>query len=109
MPLRILTENATFEEISRGLAAAEAVFESSGISHEDAMSSVLAAELWEMKGFPEEAMPSQKQQAAANVWFQADRAACETCCAGWPDDKVVRVTGAEALMDERLCLLGATF
>jgi hypothetical protein len=90
MPLRILTKNATSEEISRGLAAAEAVFGSSGISHEDAMGGVLAVELWEMKGFPEEAEPDEEEQLAAKIWFQADSAAWEACCAGWPEDEVVR-------------------
>ncbi|RWM39924.1 hypothetical protein [Mesorhizobium sp.] len=90
MPLRLVIENATAEELARGVAAAEAVFESSGISCEDAMSGMLAVELWDMKGFPEDAEPSEEQDAAATVWFKAERAACEACCVGWPEDKVVR-------------------
>lgn len=61
MPLRLVIENATAEELARGVAAAEAVFESSGISCEDAMSGMLAVELWDMKGFPEDAEPSEEQ------------------------------------------------
>lgn len=90
MPLRLVIENATFEELARGVAAAEAVFEASGISYEDAVNGMLAVELWDMKGFPEDAEPSEEEDAAATVWFKAERAACDACCAGWPADKVVR-------------------
>ncbi|MDG4881970.1 hypothetical protein [Mesorhizobium sp. WSM4884] len=93
MPLRLVIENATFEELARGVAAAEAVFEDSGISYEDAASGMFAVELWDMKGFPEDAEPTEDQDAAASVWLKAERAACEACCAGWPADKVVRAHG----------------
>ncbi|UVK47641.1 hypothetical protein BPNPMPFG_001243 [Mesorhizobium sp. AR07] len=89
MPLRLMIENATPEELARGIAAAAAVFASSGFSYNDAMSGVLAVELWEMKGCPDDTAPSADQDAAAGVWFQAERVACEACCAGWPDEKVV--------------------
>lgn len=90
MPIRLMIENAKPEELARGVAAAEAVFEGSGVSCEDSMSGMLAIELWDMKGFPESYEPSEEKQAAASVWFLAERAACEACCAGWPEDKVVR-------------------
>ncbi|TPL05817.1 hypothetical protein FJ938_14480 [Mesorhizobium sp. B2-4-14] len=90
MPLRLVIESASHEELARGVAAAEAVFQSSGISYEDAASGMLAVELWDMKGFPEDAEPTEEQDAAASVWFEAERAACEACCAGWSEDKVVR-------------------
>ncbi|WP_245475668.1 hypothetical protein [Mesorhizobium sp. M7A.F.Ca.US.006.01.1.1] len=54
------------------------------------MSGVLALELWDRKGFPVGEKPSEEEQAAASVWFLAERAACEACCAGWPEEKVVR-------------------
>ncbi|RWC64264.1 hypothetical protein [Mesorhizobium sp.] len=90
MPLRLVIENATPEGLSRGIAAAEAVFEGSGISYDDAMTGMLAIELWDMKGFPEGEAPSEEKQTAASVWFLAERAACEACCAGWPEERVVR-------------------
>jgi len=90
MPLRLTIENAKPEELARGIAAADAVFESSGISYDDAMHGILAMELWDIKGFPEGEAPSEEEQAAASVWFLAERAACEACCAGWPEEKAVR-------------------
>ncbi|MER9800905.1 hypothetical protein NKJ36_27990 [Mesorhizobium sp. M0142] len=33
---------------------------------------------------------SEDEQAAAGVWIKAERSACEACCAGWPEEKVVR-------------------
>ncbi|WP_027062846.1 hypothetical protein [Mesorhizobium loti] len=90
MTLRLCIERATTEELARGIAAAEAVFEGSGISYKDAMNGMLAVELWEMKGFPKDAAPSEEMDDKAGVWYEAERAACEACCAGWPEDKVVR-------------------
>ncbi|MER9330552.1 hypothetical protein NKJ26_17120 [Mesorhizobium sp. M0152] len=90
MPLRLVIEKTTFEELARGVAAAEAVFEASGISYEEAANGMLAVALWDMKGFPKDAEPTEDQNAAATVWFKAERAACEACCAGWPAEKVAR-------------------
>ncbi|MER9801862.1 hypothetical protein NKJ36_33275 [Mesorhizobium sp. M0142] len=59
MPLRLVIDEASSEEVARGIAAAEAVFEQSGISFEDAMNGMLAMELWDMKGFPKNAEPSE--------------------------------------------------
>ncbi|TIV59105.1 hypothetical protein [Mesorhizobium sp.] len=90
MPLRLVIENATSEELSRDIAAAQAVFARSGVSVEDAMSGMFALELWDLKGFPPNDEPGKEEDAAASVWFQAERAACEACSAGWPEDKAVR-------------------
>lgn len=90
MPLRLVIENASSEELARGVAAAEAVFASSGVSVDDPVNGMFAVELWDMKGFPDDGQPSQEEDAAASVWFQAERAACAACCADWPEDKVVR-------------------
>lgn len=89
MPLRLVIDGASWEELTRGVAAAEAVFERSGISIKDAMNGMFAVELWDMDGFPKDGEPTDQQRAAADVWFAAERAACEACCAGWPEDKVV--------------------
>ena len=90
MPLRLVIENATWEELCRGVAAAEAVFARSGVSMEDAMNGMLVADPWMKEKFPDRPQPSKEQEAAARIWFEAERAACEACCAGWPEDKVVR-------------------
>ena len=90
MTLRLYIDGATTDEIARGLAAAEAVFEGSGVSYEDAMDGMLAVALWEMKGFSKDAAPSEDMDIKAGVWYEAERAACEACCAGWAEDKVVR-------------------
>ncbi|TPI32621.1 hypothetical protein FJ414_21330 [Mesorhizobium sp. B3-1-6] len=90
MPLRLVIENATWEELCRGVAAAEAVFARSGISYEDAVNGMLAADPWMKEKFPDFPEPSKKQETAASVWYEAERAACQACCAGWPEDKVVR-------------------
>ncbi|UCI09525.1 hypothetical protein [Mesorhizobium sp. B1-1-8] len=83
-------ENAIWEELSRGVAAAEAVFARSGVSIEDAVSAMFAVDLWETDGLPKVKEPTEEQRAAAKVWFDAERAGCEACCAGWPEDKIVR-------------------
>lgn len=90
MTLRLYIEGANAAELARGLAAAEAVFEGFGISYKDAMGGMLAVELREMKGLPKDAVPSEDMDIKAGVWYEAERAACEACCAGWPEDKVVR-------------------
>ncbi len=92
MPLCLYIEDATTDELACGIAAAEAVFEASGISYQDAMKGMLAVECWEMKGCPKDAAPGEENDVAASVWHEADRAACEACCAGWPAEKVVRDT-----------------
>jgi hypothetical protein len=43
-----------------------------------------------IKGFPEGDEPSEEEQKAADAWLDANRAASEACCAGWPEDKVSR-------------------
>ncbi|QPC95118.1 hypothetical protein GA829_13725 [Mesorhizobium sp. INR15] len=93
MPLRLVIENATSKELARGVAAAKAAFERSGISIQDAMSGMLALELWDMKGFPEGEQPTEEEEAAAGVWFEAEREASEACCASWPEDKIVLAHG----------------
>jgi hypothetical protein len=90
MPLRLVIENATWEELCRGVAAAEAVFARSGISYQDAADGMLAADPWMKEKFPDFPEPTSEQEKAASVWYEAERAACQACCAGWPEDKVVR-------------------
>ncbi|MCV3206139.1 hypothetical protein OHD62_03670 [Mesorhizobium sp. YC-39] len=51
---------------------------------------MFAMEGWDIKGFPDDAEPSDDEKIAANVWAKAERAACEACCAGWPQEEVIR-------------------
>jgi len=90
MGLRLYIEGATTEELAAGIAAAEAVFERSGVFYKDAMNGMLAVGLWKMKGFPKDDAPSEDMDGKAGVWYEAERAACDACCAGWPQDKAVR-------------------
>ncbi len=87
MPLRLQIANASSEELARGVAAAEAVFGRSDVSIEDAVNGMFAVDLWMRDRFPDLPEPTKAQEAAARVWFEAERAACEACCAGWPADK----------------------
>jgi len=88
MPLRLEIANASWEELARGIAAAEAVFARSGISIEDAVSGMFAVDLWMIDRFPDLPPPTKAQEVAASTWFEAERAACEACRAGCPADNV---------------------
>jgi hypothetical protein len=72
MPLRLVIENATWEELSRGVAAAEAVFATSAISIEDAIGGMLAVDPWMREKFPDRPKPSKEQEAALSE-FKAQR------------------------------------
>jgi len=82
MELRLDIEGATPEETARGILAAQAVFDETGITAEDAASGMFALEGWDIKGFPEGEEPSEQEQKAADAWLEANRAACDACCAG---------------------------
>ncbi|RWE77598.1 hypothetical protein [Mesorhizobium sp.] len=90
MELRLDIEGATPEEIARGIKAAQAVFDDAGITAEEAAHGMFALEGWDIKGFPEGEKPSEQEQKAADAWLEANRAACDACCSGWPEDKVCR-------------------
>ncbi|MCH4559130.1 hypothetical protein [Mesorhizobium sp. USDA 4775] len=51
---------------------------------------MFTVDLWDTDGLPKGKEPTDEDRAAANVWLDAERAACEACCAGWPEDKIVR-------------------
>ncbi|RWQ79279.1 MAG: hypothetical protein EOS85_17275 [Mesorhizobium sp.] len=90
MELRLDVKGASPEEISRGIVAAQAVFERNGIQPDKAANGMFALEGWDIKGYPEGEEPSEEEDKAASVWFEAERAACEACCAGWPEEAKVR-------------------
>jgi len=90
MELRLNIEGATPEELARGVAAAEGVFERAGITPLQGAEGLFALEGWDIKGFPEDDKPTEDEDQAATIWMEADEAATTACCAGWPEDKVPR-------------------
>ncbi len=90
MELRLNIENATPEELARGIAAAEAVFARAGITALQGAEGLFALEGWDINGFPEDDKRTEDEDRAATVWLEADEAATTACCAGWPEDKIPR-------------------
>ncbi|ESZ05791.1 hypothetical protein X737_35535 [Mesorhizobium sp. L48C026A00] len=88
MELRLNIEDATPQELVRGIAAAETVFARAGITALQGAEGLFALEGWDIKGFPEDDKPTEDEDRAATVWLKADEAAATACCAGWPEDKV---------------------
>lgn len=85
MKLRLNLNEASPEEMARGIAAAEAVFADAGISAEEAADGMFALEAWDDQSFPEDDEPTEADDRAAAVWMDANKAALEACCAGWPE------------------------
>ncbi|WP_245261348.1 hypothetical protein [Mesorhizobium sp. L103C131B0] len=81
-------EDATPQELARGIAAAETVFARAGITALQGVEGLFALEGWDIKGFPEDDKPTEDEDRAATVWLEADEAAATACCAGWPAEKV---------------------
>ncbi|MCA0046298.1 hypothetical protein LB577_04930 [Mesorhizobium sp. B283B1A] len=72
MELRLNIEDATPEELARGIAAAEAVFARAGITTLQGAEGLFALEGWDIKGFPEDDKPTEDEDRAAAVWLEAD-------------------------------------
>jgi hypothetical protein len=87
MDLILTVRGASAEEKQRGVEAAKAVIEREGITAKEAAYGVFALEGWDDMGFPEDREPSEAEYAAADVWYKAEEAALEACCANWPDRK----------------------
>ncbi|MBZ9740958.1 MULTISPECIES: hypothetical protein [unclassified Mesorhizobium] len=87
MDLLLLMKGATPEEISRGIAAAQAVLDRAGITSLQAAEGMFALEGWDINGFPEDNEPSEMEHAAANLWMEASNAALDACCADWPEER----------------------
>jgi hypothetical protein len=88
---------ATPEERQRGVDAARAIIESSGLTAEEAADGSFAVEGWDEMGFPPDQEPSEDEYAAAEVWWAASNAAIKACCEGWPDEKRMQVSGLQLL------------
>jgi len=81
MFLTITVKGATPDEIARGLAAAQSVFDRAGVSALQAAEGRFAVERWEMDGFQDEI--SDENFRLMELWEEAEEAALEACCAGW--------------------------
>lgn len=77
-------DGASDADLARGLAAAHAVFTAAGITPAKGARGLFNRERWDVQGFPEDAEPSPEDLDAASAWDDADRAAAQACCAGWP-------------------------
>ncbi len=87
MDIRITVPAATADEIARGLAAAQAVFDKAGITAERAADARFALEGWDDAGFPDESYPDDEDFDFLHVWDEADEAAAAACCREWPEEK----------------------
>jgi hypothetical protein len=74
--LHLNIEGATWEEIERGISAAEAVFAREGVTAVDAAAGAQALDM-DAIGLP------RHRALQAAVWHKADEAAREACCAEW--------------------------
>ncbi|MBZ9662925.1 hypothetical protein LB523_28135 [Mesorhizobium sp. ESP-6-4] len=97
MDIMMDARGATPEEKQRGLAAARAVIEQSGLTAEEAAEGSFAVEGWDEMGFPPDQEPSEGEYAAAEIWWAASNAAIKACCEGWPDEKRMQVSGLQLL------------
>ncbi|MBZ9763975.1 hypothetical protein LB553_24265 [Mesorhizobium sp. CA8] len=97
MDIIMNARGATPEEKQRGLAAARAVIEQSGLTAEEAAEGSFAVEGLDEMGFPPDQEPSEDEYAAADVWWAASNAAIKACCEGWPDEKRMQVSGLQLL------------
>lgn len=72
---------ATTDEIARGLAAAQRVFDDAGVTPWRAAVALFDRDGWDIQEFREPA-PSRETFQQAEVWMTAEAAAHEVCCAG---------------------------
>lgn len=98
MDMLMNARGATPEEKQRGLDAAQAVLDRAGITADEAADGAHAVEDWDDMGSPDQE-PPEEVCAAADVWWEASKAAMEACCAGWPDEKRLHVNGLELVHD----------
>ncbi|NGN40178.1 hypothetical protein G6N74_03800 [Mesorhizobium sp. CGMCC 1.15528] len=85
MSITIHIPGAKPDEIVRGLLAAQAVFDTAGVTPLQAAEADFDMEGWDIQGFQGEAPDNSD---ICDVWREADLAAVLACCEGWPKDKV---------------------
>lgn len=98
MDLVLSVPGASPEEIARGIAAAEAALERAGFTAEEAADGAFALEGWDINGFPEDGLDDRAGDAA-HAWGEANAAALEACCAGWPEERKPIDVDLELLID----------
>ncbi|TIP26223.1 MAG: hypothetical protein E5X67_21410 [Mesorhizobium sp.] len=86
MTITIHVAGAQPEDIVRGLLAAQSVFDRAGVTPDLAATARFIVEGWDIRGFPNPA--PEAELAICNVWDEADQAAVEACCVGWPADRI---------------------
>ncbi|PTE12115.1 hypothetical protein [Mesorhizobium helmanticense] len=104
MDMLMNARGATPEERQRGIEAAKAVLNRAGMTAEEAASGAFAVEGWDDMGFPEDEEPSEAEYQAAEIWYEANKAALRACCVDWPDQKRLEAVGLQLLTkpDEQL-------
>lgn len=86
MTITIHVAGAQPEDIVRGLLAAQAVFDRAGVTPDQAATARFVVEGWDIRGFAGKV--PEEELAICTLWDEADQAAVQACCAGWPADKV---------------------
>lgn len=105
MDIRINVPGATADEIARGLAAAQAVFDKVCITAERAADARFAVEGWDNAGFPDdENYPGDRDFDFLHIWNEADEAAAAASCREWPEGKRLRSADLELVDPERLAI-----
>lgn len=99
MDVIMRARGASPEEMQRGIEAAKAVLDRAEMSAERAADGAFAVEGWDEMGFPADQEPSEAECAAADVWYEANNAALQACCEGWPEEKRLRAFGLELLVN----------
>ena len=82
MNLIIHVDGATAEEFERGVAAAQAVFDSAGVTAHEAATAHFARDGWDLGGREGDG-PSDAVMERAAIWHEANLAAVQACCATW--------------------------
>lgn len=82
MNLIIHVDGATAEEFERGVAAAQAVFDSARVTPYEAAAAHFARAGWDLGGCEGDG-PSDAVMERAALWHEADLAAAQACCATW--------------------------
>ena len=98
MFITITVEGAKAEEIARGIAAAQAVFDRAGITPDQAAAARFNVEGWDIKGFTDPI--SGEDLAICGVWDEADAAALE----GWGKRRKPTFANLELVDDGRATL-----
>jgi hypothetical protein len=95
MFLSLSIEGARPDEIKRGLAAAQAVFDASGVTVVRVANARFAVEGWDIGGFAEAGVDDEDLEIHG-LWDNASGAALAACCAGWeptrrPDSAILEL------------------